>query len=184
MNRLPWNRLRHRARTVAMAASLWAGSACNTSYEFEPTELGQDRSDGAAKLKNNAQFIRGVYSDLLGRNPTRYDFLVKNAALVEVSRFPVDEQALLLTALDSSGDPHPMRALMIAGLVDASEAGLPVKSEVDPAAFITDQFHRFLGRDPSLYERAQFLAAWQTDPNVGPKEVVRALIMSREYQSN
>jgi hypothetical protein len=49
---------------------------------------------------------------------------------------------------------------------------------------VTEQFHRFLGREPSLYEKARFVDAWREDPVVGPREVVRAILMSHEYQSN
>ena len=55
--------------------------------------------------------------------------------------------------------PALVRAVIAAGLTSSPEAGLPDKAEVsDPAAFITEQFHRFLGREPGSYELAAFVA--------------------------
>lgn len=167
---------------VALAAIV--GTGCDTTYEFHPVEVGAEAEADAPEAKSNTQFVRTVYADLLGRSPGRYDFSVKDAAGNEVNRFPIDEQMLLLSALDSSGDTDPMRAVVLAGLVASPEAALPAKEETDPDDFVTEQFHRFLGREPSLYEKARFVEAWETEPEVGPREVVRAIMMSHEYQSN
>lgn len=170
--------------SIVLVVAPVLGAACGTSYEFEPVEVGAEPEADAPKSKTNNQFIRTVYADLLGRSPTRFDFRVLDASGAEVNRFPIDEQSLLSVVLDSSGDTDPMRAVLVAGLVASPEAGLPEKEGTDPDAFVTEQFHRFLGREPSLYEKARFVDAWRDDPAVGPREVVRAIVMSREYQSN
>ena len=73
---------------------------------------------------------------------------------------------------------------MATGLVNSPEAAFPEKSEVkDVPAYVTDRFHAILGRDPGAYELAAFVDEWKKDPAVGPRTVTRALIASREYQS-
>ncbi|HUS67424.1 MAG TPA: hypothetical protein VMZ28_22965 [Kofleriaceae bacterium] len=159
-------------------------SGCaSPTYEFQPITAGKDETR-APRARSNSQLVRAVYADLVGRAPQVYNFLVYDAQGTEVSRFPLDEQALLIDTLDSVGDPTPMRALLIAGLVDSAEVSLPDKDDAgNPAAYITGQFRAFLGREPGAYELAAFTAAWREDPAVGPKTVVRALLGSREYQS-
>ena len=153
------------------------------SYSFAPITVGQ-RAEKVPRPRSNSQYVRLVYSDLVGRAPAQYDFTVKDASGNLVSQFPVDEQQLLVNTLDGMGDPAALRDLIVAGLVDSSEVKLPDKSAVtDPAAFITLQFHAFLGREPSAYELAAFVEEWKQDPAVNPKTVVRALLASREYQS-
>jgi len=49
--------------------------------------------------------------------------------------------------------------------------------------YIRDQFRRLLGREPNTYELEAFAAEWENDPAVGPRTVIRAIIASREYQS-
>jgi hypothetical protein len=82
------------------------------------------------------------------------------------------------------GDPGPLRALIVKGLVESDEVDLPAKSAVsDPAAFIADQFRRMLGREPNAYELSAFVEQWQSDAAVGPRAILRAIAGSREYQS-
>ena len=169
---------------VAVSMSLALGACSGKAYEFEEVSVGQDGADRTPKARSNSQFIRSIYTDLLGRAPEAYDFIVTDAEGNEITRFPVDEQQYLVDALDGINDTDPLRAVIAAGLTSSPEAELPEKSEVaDPAAFVTEQFHRFLGRDPGSYELAAFVAEWNADEAVNPRTVVRALIASREYQS-
>jgi hypothetical protein len=152
-------------------------------YNFAPITVGQ-RTDKLPRPRSNSQYVRLVYADLVGRAPAQYDFTVKDTSGNLVSQFPVDEQQLLVNSLEGMGDPAALRDLIVAGLVDSREVTLPEKSAVaDPAAFITTQFHGFLGREPTAYELAAFVAEWKKDPAVNPKTVTRALLASREYQS-
>lgn len=171
------------AAAIAACALLGASGCGDTEYGFAPITIGDDLAGRAPKARSNAQFVRAVYADLIGRAPEAYDFDVTYGGQDGYS-FQVDEKEFLVDALDGMGDPDALRAVIVAGLVNSSEVSLPEKTEVtDPAAFITEQFRRFLGRDPGAYERSAFESEWKTDPAVGPKTVVRALIGSREYQS-
>lgn len=166
---------------ILMLAAL--ATACDTQYEFEDVTIGDDQTGRAPRAKSNSQFVRSVYADLIGRAPELYDLVIRfNGA--EALRLPLDEQQLLVNALDAVGDPTPLRNLIVAGLVHHAEASLPDKVEVDdPEQFIRDQFRRFLGREPNAYELRAFADEWAADPKVNPRTVVRALIASREYQS-
>lgn len=157
---------------------------CDTSHEFAPVELGEAEVARTPVAVNNRQFVRSVYADVLHRAPEVYDFVMTDAAGAELLRFPVDEEAYLVTALDGVGDPDALRASLTAGLVSSSEVAYPEKTAVSsPEGFITEQFRSLLGREPTPYELAAFLDEWQNDPAVGPRTVVRALVGTREYQS-
>ena len=163
-------------------ALLLLGAGCQ-SYSFAPIAVGQ-KAEKVPRPRSNSQFVRLVYADLVGRATAQYDFTVKDAGGNTVSQFPVDEQQFLLDTLDGMGDASALRDLIVAGLLDSAEVRLPDKFAVaDPAAFITAQFHSYLGREPTAYELAGFVAEWKSDPAVNPKTVTRALLASREYQS-
>jgi hypothetical protein len=156
-------------------------AACTTTYDYEPTVLGDTEGDRAPRAKSSSQFVRGVYADLLGRTPETFDLTVRRGA--ETATFPVDEQAQLIGVLDGLGDGLPARNLLVNGLLHSTEVSVPTKSSVsDPRAYIRDQFTRLLGREPNAYELQGFADAWQRDA-VGPRAVIRAIVGSREYQS-
>ncbi len=167
---------------VAIALAL--GACTETTYDFDGVTVGED--DGISdqvRSKTSSQFIRGVYADILGRAPERYDFAVSQNGVLAFA-LPIDEETFLVATLDGMGDPGPLRALIVQGLVGSPETALPSRAEVaDPAAFIRDQFRRLLGREPNPYELTAFVGQWHTDPAVGPRAIVRALAGSREYQS-
>lgn len=177
---------RARVALFALATCVaWASLVgCDTTHEFEPTALGDPEQARTPVAVNNRQFVRSVYADVLHRAPEVYDFVITDAAGTELLRFPVDEEATLVTALDGLGDPDSLRASLAAGLVTSAEVAYPEKAAVSsPEGFIVEQFQGLLGRDPTPYELAAFLAEWQNDPAVGPRTVVRALVGTREYQS-
>jgi hypothetical protein len=167
------------------AALALAGSGCGeTTYGFEPVDTGKDDSAGEPRPKSNSQYIRAIYADVVGRAPESYDFSIVDAQGNPLITFPIDEQQLLLNTLDGVGDPAPLRALIVAGLLDSAEVTIPTKDDVaDPEAWIADQFRRLLGREPNSYELAAFVDEWESDPAVGPHTVIRALVGSREYSS-
>jgi hypothetical protein len=161
-----------------------AGTACQDEYEFDPVTAGEVDTARAPRPKTDGQFLRSVYADLLGRAPGQLEVAIVDAGGNVLSEFPLDEQELLLTVLDGVGDDDAMRSLVVAGLVESEELKLPRKEEVaDPASFVAEQFRAFLGREPNAYELDAFVSAWNEDPAVDPKVVVRAIIGSREYQS-
>jgi len=161
-----------------------AAAACDTTYDFDRTTVGEDDgTSGTARSKTSSQFVRGVYADVLGRAPERYDFVVTANGQPGFT-IPIDEETFLVNTLDGMGDPGPLRALITKGIVESDEVDLPTKSSVsDPKAFISDQFRRLLGREPNAYELSAFVGQWQSDAAVGPKAIVRAIVGSREYQS-
>lgn len=170
--------------STALVIAALATSGCGeTTYEFEPVVVGDDGDARAPRPKTNQQFLRSVYADLIGRAPEVYDFVLTVGG-AERARLRIDEQQFLLGALDSVGDPAPLRSAIASGLVRHAEADLPAKGDVgDPDQFIRDQFRRFLGREPNAYELRGFRDAWDADDAVNPRTVIRALIDSREYQS-
>ncbi len=166
------------------AVAVLAAASCETSYKFDPVAVGDDGSDRAPRPRTNTQYVRGLYTDLIGRAPESYDIVITDTAGTELGRFPVAEQEFLLFTLDGVGDPAPLRSLIAAGLVRSAEVVIPDKEEVgDPAEFVSEQFRKFLGREPNPYELNAFVAEWDADPAVGPRTVIRALVASREYQS-
>lgn len=169
---------------VVALAALFAVSACTeTTYAFDDVTVGSDDNTSEPRARTNSQFLRAVFADLLGRTPEQYDLVIRNQG-TELARFPLDEQQILLAALDDVGDPTPMRALVAAALVSSAEADVPAKTEIsDPAAFITEQFNKLLGREPNTYELQAFVEEWKTDSAVNPRTIIRALVSSREYQS-
>lgn len=168
---------------VTVALALGAG-ACDTTYDFDRATVGEDDgTTGTARSKTSSQFVRGLFADVLGRAPERYDFVVTVNGQPGFT-LPIDEETFLVDTLDGMGDPAPLRSLIVKGVVESDEVDLPAKSAVsDPQVFVTDQFRRLLGREPNAYELAAFVEEWESDPAVGPKAVVRALAGSREYQS-
>ena len=157
---------------------------CDKSYAFDELSVGEVEQARTPGALDNRQFVRAVYSDLLRRSPEVYDFVITDAAGAVLARFPVDEEASLVTALDAVGDPASLRASILAGLLRSTEVTFPEKKDVtDPEQLIVDEFRAYLGRDPNAYELSAFAEAWKTDPAVTPRTIVRALVGSREYQS-
>jgi hypothetical protein len=157
--------------------------ACTTTYDYDPTTLGDaEGGDRAPRGKTSSQFVRGVYADLLGRTPVTYDITVRQGSAM--ASFPIDEQSQLIGVLDGLGDGLPMRNLLVNGLLHSTEVTLPTKASVpDPRVYIQQQFTRLLGREPNAYELQGFAGAWERDPAVGPRTIIRAILGSREYQS-
>ena len=157
--------------------------ACETTYGFDPVEVGNDAAS-APRQRSSRQYLRSLFADVLGRSPEVYDFVIYDAQGNETLTFELDESEFLLNALDSVGDERVMRSVIATGFANSTEAALPKKEEVaDPEAFIRDQFRRYLGREPGSYELHAFMNEWQSNAAMGPAEVVRALVGSREYQS-
>ena len=161
-----------------------AAAACATTYDYDPTALGDpEGSARAPRSKTSSQFLRGVYADLLGRTPETYDFTLQINGVTQFT-LPLDEQTQLVTVLDGLGDALPMRNLLVNGLLHGAELSIPDKAAVaDPHGYIRQQFTRLLGREPNVYEAQAFADAWTRDPAVGPRTILRAIVGSREYQS-
>jgi hypothetical protein len=158
-------------------------AACTDVYNYAPASAGEPEGTARApRGKSSAQFLRGIYADLLNRTPESYELVIKFQG-TEVFRFPADEEVLLSSALDGLGDSLPMRNLIANGLLHSAEITIPDKGSVVARDYIRDQFRRLLGREPNTYELEAFAAEWEKDPAVGPRTVIRAIVASREYQS-
>ena len=158
-------------------------TACTDVYDYDPTSAGEpEGAERAQRGKTSSQFLRAVYADLLGRAPETYELVIKFQG-TEVFRFNANEEALLSNSLDGLGDSLPMRNLITKGILHSAEITIPDKSTVTSRDYIRDQFRRLLGREPNTYELEAFAAEWDADPAVGPRTIIRAIIASREYQS-
>lgn len=156
-------------------------TCADTTYDYDPLATGDVEGDRAPRAKTSSQFLRGLYADLLGRSPESYEFtLTFGAATLPI---PVAEETQLADVLDGLGDSLPLRNLVVKGLLHSAEVTLPAKAEVDPEDYIRDKFRGLLGREPNAYELGAFTDAWAKDPATGPRTIIRAIIGSREYQS-
>jgi hypothetical protein len=177
----------HTTRRITLVTTLlvaaYFANGCSTTYDYDPASAGDpEGSDRAPRAKTSSQFLRGVYADLLGRTPETYDFVVM-AGSAQL-KLPIDEEQQISGTLDGIGDSMPMRNLIVAGLLHSIELTIPDKAAVsDPRAYIRDQFTHLLGREPNVYELDTFASEWQSDPAVGPRTIIRAIVGSREYQS-
>ena len=168
--------------TIAVALA-HAAPACTDTNENEPATAGEAEGDRQPRAKTSSQFLRGLYADILDRTPETYEVIVRYGA-PEPLRFPLDEEAQITSVLEGIGDSLPMRNLVTKGLLHSVEIAIPDKASIsDPRAYIRDQFRRFLGREPNAYELEQFAGEWSNDSAVGPRTVIRAIVGSREYQS-
>lgn len=117
------------------------------------------------RVKNERQFLRGMWQDLLERTPGP------------------EEMRNLRNAMQSMADPAPLRSVLAKVVLDSGQAKLPGPDETaDPAGFVTECFRRFLARDPGEAERATFVDAIAKQ-GATRQHVVRALIGSVEYRS-
>jgi hypothetical protein len=168
-------------RTLLVIAALALGCTSAT-YDYDPTTAGDPEVDTPPRQKSPSQFVRGIYADLLGRSPETYEQVITLDGQ-ELFRVTLDEERQLVGTLDGLGDSLPMRNLIANGVLHSAELSLPDKASVEPTAYIRDQFRALLGREPNPYELAAFVDEWERDPAVGPRTILRAILGSREYQS-
>jgi hypothetical protein len=170
-------------RIASLVALVLAVAACTETLDYDPATAGDEEGDRAPRSKTSTQFVRGLYTDLIGRTPETFEFVLKLSG-TEVARFRLDEEAQLTGVLDGLGDSLPLRNLVVTGLLHSTEITIPDKASVaDPRTYIRDQFRRLLGREPNVYELETFAGEWANDPAVGPRTIIRAIAGSREYQS-
>ena len=168
-----------------LALIVLLGVACaDTTYDYDPATAGDiEGGDRSPRAKTSSQFLRGVYADLIGRTPESYEFVLRVNSQPQL-RIPLDEETMLSGVLEGLGDSLPMRNLVVKGLLHSTEVTVPEKSAVpDAREYISEQFRRFLGREPNAYELGAFADEWEKDPAVGPRTIIRAITGSREYQS-
>ena len=170
-------------RIVLILALATAASCADTVYDYDPATAGDvEGGEREPRAKSSSQFLRGLYADLLGRTPESYEFVIRVNNVPQL-RIPLDEEVQLTGVLEGLGDSLPMRNLVVNGLLHSTEVTVPEKTAVDPKEYISDQFRRLLGREPNAYELGAFADEWAKDPAVGPRTIIRAIVGSREYQT-
>lgn len=83
-------------------------------------------------------------------------------------------------ALQSMADPAPLRAVFSKLLLDSKTAKLPSPAGASPAEFVRGCFLRYLGREPTQAETAEFTTVL-AESGADHALVVRALLTSVEY---
>lgn len=170
--------------STRLAALALVAVSCTTTYDYGQVTAGDPEGNARErKAKTSPQFVRALYADLVGRTPESYDFVLAINGVPQL-KLPIDEERELVGALDGLGDSLPLRNLIVNGVLHSAAITIADKAAIaDPSAYIHDQFARLLGREPNAYELAAFTTAWQQDPAVGPRAIIRAITGSREYQS-
>lgn len=114
--------------------------------------------------KNDLVFIRTLFVDLLGREPSFEEFRNSRNALTALS------------------DPAPVRGVLAQLLLDSGKAPLPEKATLDrPADWVRSKFVDLLGREPTRTETETFVATLG-EYGCEPKTIVLAIATSAEYQ--
>jgi hypothetical protein len=173
---------------LVLAGACALGACVDYSYDYDPASAGDSEGSGGRepRAKTSSQFLRTVYADLLGRTPESYEFALSFNG-TPAFKIPIDEEQELVNVLDGIGDSMPMRNLIVQGLLHSAEVSIPDKASAsmagDPRPYIRTQFEKLLGRSPNAYELEAFAAEWIKEPAVGPRTIIRAIIGSREYQS-
>jgi hypothetical protein len=132
-----------------------------------------DRYHGAARAphrKNDHQFIRSLFVDLLGRPPAYEEF--RN----------------MRNALQALADPTPLRGVLAKVLLDSSASIAPAEPP-GPERYpgdrwrpqVADLFRRLLGRDPSEREMDVFVATLQ-EPGATWRTAALGILSSPQYQ--
>lgn len=121
------------------------------------------RIETGAPLSNRA-WVRSVHVDLGDVLP------------------PEDDVEALRGALDSLGDPAPLRSLIVRMLLDAEGTRAPRGAQIgDAQEWVGVTFQRLLGRPPTELERTQFVKVCEAGAD-GPELVLYTLLTSAEYQ--
>ena len=114
------------------------------------------------RVRNDRQFIRGMYMDLLKRTPS------------------YQELRNMRNAMQSMADPAPLRSVMAKVILDSGQASLPGLVSGREADFVTECFRAYLARNPTQEENAAFVEILRDGASA--RQVVRALVGSPEYQ--
>ena len=114
--------------------------------------------------KGDLVFLRTLFMDILGREPTFEEFRNSRNAFLALS------------------DPAPIRNVLAQLLLESGRAPLPEKASIaKPAAWVRGEFVRLLGREPTGRETDAFVATLG-EYGCGPGTIVLALVTSPDYQ--
>jgi hypothetical protein len=167
---LAWSRLVPSTPIAASDLATWTAL-----YAGDPTKI---RATVATILKTDAyvadaqtprpktprQFIRGLYVDVLGRNPD------------------LDTVGNLEYSFVSAGDPAPLAGQLVQQMLRATEANpaTPPVAGLDADAWLNATFVRTLGRLPTASELSTLKSAIQTAGATTDVEL-EAVLTSQEY---
>ena len=99
-----------------------------------------------------------------------------------MSSHPEGDVEPLRGALDSLGDPAPLRSLIVRMLLDQEGTRAPRGPAVgEHGAWVEATFERLLGRAPTGQELAQLVEVCRGGSD-GPELVLYVLLTSEEYQ--
>ena len=129
----------------------------------------------APRAKNDHQFIRGLFVDLLGRPPALQEFRNMRNALQALTDPAPLRGVLAKVMLDSGAAIPPTGAKPGDSTTSDAQAGSVTSAEV------IDLFHRLLARDPSGDELAAFLAVL-AEPGATWRTAALAILTSAHYQ--
>lgn len=113
--------------------------------------------------KTDEMYIRTLYVDLLGRQPN------------------FEETRKLRNALLALSDKQPLRNVLAKIILDSNLVSIPTKQQVDKSQWVTEQFQKLLGRNPTGQELESFVSVLN-DPAGTTKLVIHAILTSAEYQ--
>ncbi len=114
--------------------------------------------------KGDQVFIRTLFTDVLGREPTFDEFRNSRNAFTALS------------------DPAPIRNVIAQLLLESSGAVVPPKAEIaKPAEWVAGEFRRLLGREPKPAETDAFVATLG-EYGCEPRTILLAIVTSPEYQ--
>jgi hypothetical protein len=114
--------------------------------------------------KGDQVFIRTLFTDLLGREPTFEEF--RNSR----------------NAFQALSDPAPIRNVIAQLLLESGRAVLPAKSAITkPAEWVRSEFRRLLGREATGNEVDVFVGTL-AEYTCEPKTIVLTIVTSPEYQ--
>lgn len=115
--------------------------------------------------KNTRQLIRGLYVDVLGRNPD------------------LDTVGNLEYSFVSSGDPVPLACELVQQMLRSTDANAatPPTAGLDADAWLSSTFVRTLGRLPTAAERSALKNYLQTSAITTTDLTLEAIVTSQEY---
>ena len=112
--------------------------------------------------KTDRVFVRSLFVDLLGREPSYQEFRRSRNALLALS------------------DSAPLRSVLIKLMLDSDAVELPATDLQHAETLVTKLLLRFLCREPTRQEMMAFVAELQR-PECTTKTLVRALLTHWEY---
>jgi hypothetical protein len=114
--------------------------------------------------KGDLVFIRTLFTDLLGRDPTFDEFRNSRNAFTALS------------------DPAPIRNVIAQLLLESGRAVVPEKAAITkPGEWVRGEFQRLLGRDPTVKEVDAFVGTL-AEYGCEPRTIVLTIVTSPEYQ--